>query len=51
MTGFGDRLRRAALAAGDTLGRRRPGVELVRVDRPELLGPAPTATAPGPASA
>jgi hypothetical protein len=38
---FGDRLRRAALAAGDALGRRRPGVELVRLDRPELLAPLP----------
>jgi hypothetical protein len=39
VTGFADRLRRAALAAGDALGRRRPGVELVRLDRPELLAP------------
>jgi hypothetical protein len=35
-----DRLRRAALAAGDALGvRRRPGVELVRVD-PTLAPPS-----------
>jgi hypothetical protein len=41
VTVFGDRLRRAALAAGDALGRRRPEVELVRLDRPELLAPLP----------
>jgi hypothetical protein len=42
MSGFGDRLRRAARAAGDALGvRRRPGVELVRLDPPDLLPPPP----------
>jgi hypothetical protein len=46
VTVFGDRLRRAALAAGDALGRRRPGVELVRLDRPELLAPLPALPAP-----
>jgi hypothetical protein len=39
---FADRLRRATAGVGDALGiRRRPGVELVRVD-PTLAPPTPT---------
>jgi hypothetical protein len=41
MTRFGDRLRRAAAGVGQALGGHRPGVELVRVDQPELLAPLP----------
>jgi hypothetical protein len=37
VTVFGARFRRATLAAGDTLGRRRPGVELARVDQGDAL--------------
>jgi hypothetical protein len=47
MSGLADRLRRAAASVGQALGSRRPGVELVRLDRPELL--APPAPLPLPA--
>jgi hypothetical protein len=41
VSGLGQRLQRATAGVGQALGRRRPGVELVRVDRPELLAPLP----------
>jgi hypothetical protein len=47
MSALADRLRRAAAGLGQVLGGRRPGVELVRVDQPELL--APPAPQPLPA--
>jgi hypothetical protein len=46
MSGLGQRLRRAAGGVGQALGRRRPGVELVRLDHPELLAPLPPQSVP-----
>jgi hypothetical protein len=48
---FAGRFRRAVVNLGQALGGRRPGVELVRVDRPELLTPPrplPALPAPHP---
>jgi hypothetical protein len=48
MSGYRERLRRAAAGLGQALGPRRPGVELVRVDQPAPAAPSRRLALPAP---